>query len=412
MPRSVNEDADIAVAYVSLAVPDTPEFRNPALHNNGNIYMQNGFLGLRSDHCAEVTAFSAVPMPSFPRCRRIMVWPQMLEFSPGVVAMGVSFINVTPIKQLSIGLSMFCQLVGWGWRERHKKHRVVFSFNISVPPLLFSLAAAYLIRAKTMVWVTDLNAPGGITPRTLLHWIDRLENWLLRFVDGGIVIADQMATENLAGRPYIRVDGGASRFLVEETGRLLATRQHDEAHFTIVATGALSAHNGVREILTAFSQLEGSRYRLVFAGRGELECEISAAAARDPRIEFKGFLGTPDLLALHANADVLVSMRVTQGMNTSYGFPSKTFEYLLSGVPVITTTTGHMKSEYGPYCFILEEECAEALAELVRKIEQIAPAERNRIGLAARQFIVENKTWEIQHKRIAEYVRSRAISVC
>jgi glycosyltransferase involved in cell wall biosynthesis len=213
-------------------------------------------------------------------------------------------------------------------------------------------------------------------------------------------------------RQFIRVDGGASRYLVEETGRLLADRRLDVAHFTIVATGSLSAHNGVREILTAFSQLDGSQYRLVFAGRGELESEISAAAAQDPRIDFKGFLKTQDLLALHATADLLVSMRVTQSINTSYGFPSKTFEYLLSGVPVITTTTGHMRSEYGPYCFILEEESPAALAELVRKIERIAPAERKRIGLAAREFMVENKIWETQHKRIAEYVRSRTIAVC
>jgi glycosyltransferase involved in cell wall biosynthesis len=390
-----------------LAVPDTPEFRNHALHNNGNTFMQNVLLGLRSDPCAEVTAFSAVPVPSFPRGHRIMVWPQMLELSPGVMAIGVPFINITPIKQLSIGLSMLCHLVRWGWRERHKKHRVVFSFNISVPPLLFILAGAYLVRAKTMVYICDLNAPGGITPRTLLHRIDRLENWLLRFVDGGIVIADQMGAENLPGRPYIRVDGGASRFLIEETGRLLADRRLDEAHFTIVATGSLSAHNGVREILTAFSQLEGLRYRLVFAGRGELESEISAAAAQDPRIDFKGFLKTPDLLALHATADLLVSMRVTQSINTSYGFPSKTFEYLLSGVPVITTATGHMESEYGPYCFILKEETAEALAEALRRIEGISPAERRKIGATARNFMIEQKAWELQHQRIANYVHSR-----
>jgi len=408
----VKEGTDIAVAYVSLAVPDTPAFRNDALHTCGNIFMQNVLLALRSDPCAEVTAFSAVPVPSFPRGHRIMVWPQMLEPAPGVSAMGVPFINITPIKQLSIGLSMLCCIIRWGWRERNKKHRVVFSFNISVPPLLFTLAAACLVRAKTMVWISDLNAPGGITPKTFLHWMDRLENWLLRFVDGGIVVADQIGTENLSGRPFIRVDGGVSRFLVEETGRLLADRRVDEAHFTIVATGSLSAHNGVREILAAFSQLEGSRYRLVLAGRGELESEISEAEAQDPRIDFKGFLKTQDLLALHATADVLVSMRVTQSINTSYGFPSKTFEYLLSGVPVVTTATGHMRAEYGPYCFILEEESPTALAELLRKIERIAPAERKRIGLAAREFMVENKTWETQHKHIAEYVRSRTIADC
>jgi glycosyltransferase involved in cell wall biosynthesis len=262
-----------------------------------------------------------------------------------------------------------------------------------------------------MVWISDLNTADCIAPRTFLYRIDRLETWLLKFVDGGIVITDRIATDYLSGRPYIQVDGGVSRSLIEETGRLLAVPRLDESHFTIVVTGSLAAHNGVHEILTAFSQLEGSRYRLILAGRGPLESEIRAAAARDSRIEFKGFLETQDLLALHATADVLVSMRVTQSINTAYGFPSKTFEYLLSGVPVITTATGHMKSEYGPHCFILEDESPEALVGMLRKIDCIAPAERSRIGLAARGFMVEHKTWEAQHKRIAEYVRSRTTTL-
>ena len=403
----MEEPDNIAIAYVSLAVPDTPEFRNDALHTAGNIFMHNVLFGLRAAPCAEVEAFSGVPVPSFPRSRRVIVRTQSLEIAPGITATGVPFVNITPLKQLSMGLSMLWHLIRWGLRERHKKHRVVFSFNIQVPPLAFTLVAARLMRAKTMVWISDLNTPDRTARRSLLYRIDRLETWLLKFVDGGIVIADRIGTDYLPGRAYIRVDGGVSRSLIEETGRLLAAQRLDEAHFTIVATGSLVAHNGVHEILTAFSQFEGSQYRLILAGRGPLEGEIRAAASRDPRIEFKGYLETQDLLALHATADVLVSMRITQSINTAYGFPSKTFEYLLSGVPVVTTATGHMKSEYGPYCFILEDESPEALAEMLRKIDCIAPAERRRIGLAARGFMVEHKAWEVQHKRIAEYVRSR-----
>jgi len=103
-------------------------------------------------------------------------------------------------------------------------------------------------------------------------------------------------------------------------------------------------------------------------------------------------------------------MRITKSLNTAYAFPSKTFEYLLSGVPVIATATGHMKAEYGPYCFILEQENPQALAALMQKIECLGPAERVRIGCAARQFIISHKTWELQHRRIAEYVRSTTVA--
>ena len=399
----------IAIAYVSLAVPNNPQFCNPGLNTNGNIFMHNVLFGLRADGSSHVEAFSAVPVPSFPRSPRVIVPTQRLDLAPGITATGVPFVNITPLKQLTMGLSMAWHLVGWGIRSRGSQHRIIFSYNISVPPLAFTLAAAFLTSATLLTFIGDLYVPGETVPGTILYKLDWwLGRKLLKYVRGAVVVADRIATDYLPGRSYIRVDGGVSRSMIEESGRLLAARCFDSSSFTIVATGFLSAYNGFRDILAAFSQMKGSQYRLILAGRGPLEGEIVAATRTDPRIDFKGFLEIQDLLALHASADVLVSMRLTQSFKTAYAFPSKTFEYLLSGVPVVTTATGHMKDEYGSYCFVLEEESPHALAALLQRIERLAPAERECIGCAARQFIVDHKTWELQHRRIAEYVRSTA----
>jgi glycosyltransferase involved in cell wall biosynthesis len=168
----------------------------------------------------------------------------------------------------------------------------------------------------------------------------------------------------------------------------------------------LSDFNGFGEVLSAFSQLKDPHYRLIIAGSGPLERTITGKARADSRIEFLGLLEYEELLAVHSGADVLVSMRLTKKMNTAYAFPSKTFEYLLSGVPVITTTSGHMASEYGPYCFIVEDENADALAAKLLQIESLGAAERARIGVRARTYITENKTWERQQMRIANFVSS------
>lgn len=411
MPRKLNGTGEIAIAYVSLVVPDTPEFENPTVHPLAIGYMRNVLIGLMSVASAEVESFSAEPMPSFPRGNRLLVRGRELRLFKGTSTSTVTFLNLTPLKQIHIGLSILCRLIGWGIRSRTKQHRVVFSYNISVPPLAFTLVAAFLTSAKPLAYISDLNVPGETVPGNILY---RLDAWLgrklLKYVEGAIVISDVIARDYLPGRSYIRMDGGVTRQLIEETGRLLEVRQRPEGRFTIVATGALSEFNGIREILAAFARLEEPRYRLIVAGRGPLGADVEAAAMSDPRIEFRGFMDHKDVLALHTEADVLVSMRITQSVNTAYAFPSKTFEYLLSGVPVITTATGHMKAEYGPYCFILEEESPQALAALLRRIECLAPAERARIGRVARQFMIDHKTWELQYKRIAEYVRSRAIT--
>lgn len=411
MASKINDPRAISIAYVSLVVPDTSEFDNPGLHRNGNTFMRNVLIGLKSDSSSEVQSFSAEPMPSFPRGRRLLVRGRQLWLADGITTKTVTFLNITPLKQLHIGLAIAWHLVRWGIRSRRIQHRAVLSYNISVPPLAFTLAAAFLTSAKPLVYITDILVPGETAPGNILYRIDAwLGRQLLTYVKGIIVISDAIARDYLPGRSYMRLDGGVSPEAIEETGRLLAARSHKSEHFTIVVTGSLNLFNGIREVLTAFAQLEGWWYRLIVAGRGPLAVDVEAAKKNDPRIEFRGFLDYGDLLALHAEADALVSMRLTQTLQTSYGFPSKTFEYLLSGVPVITTATGHMREEYGPYCFILDEESPEELATVLRRVEACGREERDRMGRAARRFMIENKSWDVLHKRIAEYVHSTAVA--
>jgi glycosyltransferase involved in cell wall biosynthesis len=407
MPPKLTAKGEIAIAYVSLVVPDTPEFRNPGMHPNLNSFMWNVLLGLKSDASAEVESFSAEPMPSFPRGKRLLVRGREIRLSEGASTSTVTFLNLTPLKQLHIGLSMFRRLIGWGIRTRANRHRAIFSFNLSVPHLAFTAAAARLTGAKLLVWISDLNVPGETVPGNMLYRIDAwIGRKVLKYVEGAIVVCDAIARDYLPGRSCIRIDGGVSGEVIEETGRLLEARQGDETRFTIVATGALYAFNGIQEVLAAFARLDGPRYRLIVAGRGPLAADVEAAAKNDPRIDFRGFLGQKDLLALHAEADVLAAMRITRRLNTSYAFPSKTFEYLLSGVPVVTTATGHMRAEYGPYCFILDEETPEALTTMLRHVDGLGRPERERIGREARRFIVEHKSWKLRRRQIAEYVHS------
>lgn len=406
VPRGMMKNLDsMAVAYVSLAVPDTLEFQNRALHYNTNIFMHNVLLGLRLIPTARVEAFSGIPVRSFPYSRRLFVPKRRVEILPGAFTTCVSFFNLTPLKQVTMGLSMVWHLLAWGFRMRQTENKIVFSFNISVPPLCFTLAAARLMRARTFVYICDVQVPGQTVPNSLLYRFDTwLETRLLKYVDGFAVISDRIMEDYAPNRPYLLVDGGVGRYLIETSGTLLSAREPDPLHFTIAASGSLNETNGFSEILQAFAQLKGPHYRLIIAGRGPLEGEIAVAAHRDARIDFRGFIPYQDLLALHATADVLVSMRITGKVDTVYAFPSKTFEYLVSGIPVITTATGHMKSEYGPYCSILDDETPESLVKALLSIESMPNSQRKRIGLLARKFMIEHKAWEVQHKRIADYV--------
>lgn len=71
--------------------------------------------------------------------------------------------------------------------------------------------------------------------------------------------------------------------------------------------GLLREHKGVRAILTAFGRLDRGDVRLDIAGAGELAEECRAAAARDPRIEFHGWVAGESKRRLLGRSHVLLA---------------------------------------------------------------------------------------------------------
>jgi glycosyltransferase involved in cell wall biosynthesis len=171
-----------------------------------------------------------------------------------------------------------------------------------------------------------------------------------------------------------------------------------------VATGNLSELNGFKEIIEGFTQTKNPSYRLQIAGAGALQDKVAEAAKSDPRIEYLGQLPFVEVLELYKSADCLICMRLTKRVDSRYFFPSKLFEYLASGVPVITTRTGHVESEYQNIAVLLYEETAEALAHKMDEVAQLPLETRRTLGKAAAQYMRENATWDKVGENVAEYI--------
>jgi glycosyltransferase involved in cell wall biosynthesis len=124
----------------------------------------------------------------------------------------------------------------------------------------------------------------------------------------------------------------------------------------------------------------------------------------DKRVVYKGILDHAALFKLYEDADLLLNVRVTRSMNTDYLFPSKMLEYLVVGKPVLSTAVAHVEKDYGDFCYIVEEETAAALAEKIVSVKRIPASERYELGCRARAFMLKNRTWDAQGKRILDYL--------
>jgi glycosyltransferase involved in cell wall biosynthesis len=391
------------IVMLAPVVPDTPEYRTPAFSRAGNMFITNLVHALTTMRCAPVEIVSFLPIPAFPRSRRLWVPREVVEVA-GIRTLLVGFVNLPVVKYFAIGIGMLMRAARVASASETEGSRsVIYCYNAVSPVGPAGLAAAWIAKCLAVVSVNDVWKPGELVPDTLT-W--RFDYWCQRRLiprfDGAVVVTDKVMEDLAPRQRYVRIDGGVSAEVFARTStRPPAT---DATTFHIVASGSLDEVNGVIELLEAFRLLPDPHYRLTIAGGGPLESFVRAAAARDSRICYAGLLPFAEVLDLYRRADLLANVRLTQRIDSQYFFPSKLMEYLASGTPVLSTSTGHLESEYGDFVFLASDESPEGLARAIEQAAATSGDVRTDMARRARAYMLANKTWNIQADKITRFL--------
>lgn len=236
----------------------------------------------------------------------------------------------------------------------------------------------------------------------LLQWyIDyQAKNALnkLKCVDCFVLLTKQMASYLHINKPYCVVEGIAS-----ETQEL-RLKEHNEK--IILYTGTLHKKFGVMKLVSAFCKINNNEYRLVICGIGDSENEIKKFAESDHRISFLGQLPRDEVLRLQSKATVLINPRQNNEEFTKYSFPSKTMEYLSSGIPVIAYKLDGIPDEYDQYLQYVEDDTIDGLKNKLIELCEMPYEQRQKIGNAGRSFVLKEKNSKIQVKKIVDLINS------
>src|SRR5437899_2673257 len=116
--------SDIALAFVGTVVPDEPRFHSPVFNRAGNNFQHQLVRGLAAQGVSDIEILSARPIRAYPRSSTLWVSAQH-ERLEGIPVQLLSFPNVTPLKQVVVGVGVLIGLVAWGWRKRKSRKRVV-----------------------------------------------------------------------------------------------------------------------------------------------------------------------------------------------------------------------------------------------------------------------------------------------
>ena len=173
---------------------------------------------------------------------------------------------------------------------------------------------------------------------------------------------------------------------------------------SVMYSGVLDTRMGIPALLDAFSLL-GENYELWLTGSGNAVPLIEERAKTDPRIRFFGFLPSRhDLLKKQHEATMLISTRNPEEMASVYCFPSKLFEYMVSGNPVLSTRILGIPEEYFEHLVVLEDLSPATLKEAIERVANMPAAEREAFGRAAADFIIENKNSTAQARHILDFL--------
>jgi glycosyltransferase involved in cell wall biosynthesis len=395
----------VEMLFVGSVVPDEPRFQTPAFSRAGAMFQLNLLNSLARAGVRISRAASMRPIPSFPRSRQLWVVRETVVTVSGIELRLLPFVNLTPLKQVFVGLGVGWEILKWRLARRTVKRGVVVTYNLSVPPGLCTYVASRLAGVKVVALLCDINVPGQTVPATPLR---RFDYWLHRVLiprlDGRVVVADSIADTFAKGRNCLRMEGGIGEETLARMQRSQAAPPKESGRIRIVLAGRLDETNGVKLMLGAAGLLPGDGYEVWIAGSGPLSELVRDAAAKDARIVYAGFLSLDEIYSLYRSADILVNARITQELNTRFFFPSKLLEFMATGIPVISTCSGRIEPDFGHALFLLKDETPQALASLIERVSALPRDVRADVGKAARDCIVATRTWTVQGQRIADYL--------
>lgn len=289
------------------------------------------------------------------------------------------------------------------WLLQDNTQTTIFVYDIYLPYLqcLEKLKSAFE-NLKICVIVTDLPGKNGANivnsklASILLNNRFKKQYTILKKMDFFVFITKQMATLlDIDDSKYCVVEGIANMSASHNT-----RVQKNIDKKIIMYTGALEKEYGILTLLDAFSKIKEDNYELWLCGNGDAVSEIKKYSLRDKRIVLWGYVSKEKIIELQHDITLYINPRPNIGEYTKYSFPSKTMEYMLSGVPVLMYKLDGMPKEYENYLYFIKDDTIQCLTESIIEVCEKTSDELWNKACEAREFVINKKNELVQTKKI------------
>lgn len=366
----------------------------------GQNYQVNFLESLHDLHEFEsIDAISIPPISAYPIEKRILVSKKSFSLNDKVNVSEVGFINLPIIKQLNQVYNSY------NLTRRYLKNNpstLIVQFNVfpqtGLP--LYLVSKFFKNNIVTILADVPLNDNPNLRGFSFMlrKFFDDLTLRFIKHFKNYIVLNKNVISKYTYNKNNLIIPGGIKdimkKFPLEQ-----AIRRN------VLYSGALTEYSGVINFIKSYEYLDSSDITFDIYGDGYLNNEIIKLIDNEPRIHFWGKLSHNEILELQNKAWILINPRPVDDPISQFTFPSKIFEYLLSGTPVLTTKLNGFDENLLNNVFYIDDNTPQEIAKEINRIYRLNPKILTEKARIAQDFVVLNYKWEIQSKKIIEYLK-------
>lgn len=223
------------------------------------------------------------------------------------------------------------------------------------------------------------------------------------FVDDYILYTETMVDFlKIRDKKWMVMEGSINQGEISKIINEIDNRRKKVDKKVIMYSGWIDQSFGIDELIDAMEYLDDS-YELWITGGGPYERNLKIKTEKNKKVKYYGFIPTREkLLDLQAQATVMVNIRNPLLEAVHYCFPSKLFEYMLLGIPVLSVKLGGIPEEYKKFLFEFEELKGEKIAVAIENL--MKDKDKDKKAMAGRKFVAEKKNNLIMTRKIIEFI--------
>lgn len=387
------------ILYLGYAIDSKLASKQLGASIAGNKMQLNILENLSKFDDVEIDVITLYPTAVFPRTKNILIKREKISLTENLFSTKVFYINLPLIKQIWSTFSIYLEA-----KKTIKEHKIekIFTFNM-FPQIGFPskwIKKKYGIEVITLLADLPIDDTIGRKGISLI-----LRNFFDYFTRNLILVADKIVTLN---EYAIKLYAPNTKFIVVEGGiekpKELEKKEDMTNQKNLVYSGALTEYSGILNLIDAMRLVKNKDIYLEIYGGGQLEERIKDLSKKLGNVKYCGRVDNITMQKIQRSAYLLINPRPIEDLIAKVTFPSKIFEYMLSGTAVITTKLNGFREEYLDKMYFVNDNTPEKLAKMIDEVARLSIEEIILKGKIAQDFVIKEKTWEKQCEKIKDFI--------